>query len=129
MTREALIAARDALEETTSLLAAMVHGARPRGEIEREAGRCRAALSEIEAALAEGALGGWRLIESAPKDGTTFWASGLNMGKGPGRHQCEARWETRNGVEGFWDPHEPQRLQYLTHWMPIPAPPTQGGGE
>ena len=63
----------------------------------------------------------WQPIETAPKDGTfilTFC--------GGGEAWCPtiSRW---NG-DGWGDEHSTfhiQGLNYPTHWMPLPPPPTQ----
>jgi len=82
-------------------------------------------------ALNATAQGMWQPIETAPKDGTEILVSGLNFGdEAKGRHVTMASW--RNGFgwwEGLPDPVEEEltantQLQFLTHWMPLPAPPT-----
>jgi hypothetical protein len=68
----------------------------------------------------------WRPMESAPKDGTSILASGLEYGKGPARYTSVCFWH-----KGYWvedSNTEGESLDYLTHWMPLPAPPKPGEG-
>jgi hypothetical protein len=80
---------------------------------------------------------GWRPIKTAPKDGTEVllygtcqWDPHLSMSD-PGVHV--GAW----GVENDWDDgedksfmtssHNPyQDVCHATHWMPLPAAPTEG---
>ena len=59
----------------------------------------------------------WRPIATAPRDETLFLATGLDGGSGPDRHVaivfCDGA--------GFFDDFD--EYTYLTHWMPLPAPP------
>ena len=91
----------------------------------------------------------WQPIESAPKDGTPVLLTGLDYGKGPGRHFLIGKWHRRMWREIFRDDPLPWSrplknwkvdgeeilspgFVYITHWMPIPAPPsprTAGEGE
>lgn len=79
----------------------------------------------IPALLASPAAVGWQPIETAPKDGTAFIATGLNYGKDSGpRHYCMALWEQGEWREASeWNGHS--SLAYLTHWQPLPSPPAK----
>ena len=70
----------------------------------------------------------WRDISTAPKDGSRFVATGHNYGLySEVRHTCVAQW-----FRGCWmeasDWNETSELTYLTHWMPLPPPPTSAEG-
>lgn len=69
----------------------------------------------------------WQPIETAPKDGSSFLATGFDDGdmRSP-RHSAVAWWLEDRGhfVEGAEDcPSTAGTLLYLTHWMPLPQPP------
>jgi len=67
----------------------------------------------------------WLPIETAPKDGRPVWVRGKNFGEiGRGLHYC---WAYFDGVKWYEPGFESSMLQYLTHWMPIPAAPAIGG--
>lgn len=70
---------------------------------------------ERDAALAQ--VSAWQPIATAPRDETLFLATGLDGGNGPDRHVaivfCDGA--------GFFDDYD--EYTYLTHWMPLPAPP------
>jgi len=72
-------------------------------------------MRERDAALAQ--VSAWQPIATAPRDETLFLATGLDGGSGPGRHVaivfCDGA--------GFFDDFD--EYTYLTHWMPLPAPP------
>ncbi len=59
----------------------------------------------------------WRSMETAPRDGTEFLAMGM-FGPEIARY---------NRVKGHFTTHlstpEPVRDDYLSCWMPLPAPP------
>ena len=59
----------------------------------------------------------WQSIETAPKDGTSFW------GYWPGgKHDCSMyafKWHK----EGWWETNEDYPTTAPTHWMPLPDPP------
>ena len=85
----------------------------------------------------------WQPIETAPRTGEKIIATGLDYGKGPDRHVHVVQWYKR----GFRSEHLPMTtfqlrlkpteyfsdgdedsvmtsmLPFLTHWMPLPAPP------
>jgi hypothetical protein len=74
----------------------------------------------------EGMVGGWRPMADAPRDGTSVIA--VNAATNPGRQHI-VRFEDRR-------PHQPWRtgagpmdwVAGLTHWMPLPLPPTTSAG-
>ena len=70
----------------------------------------------------------WRDISTAPKDGSRFVATGHNYGLySEGRHACVAQWFRGCWIEASeWN--ETSELTYLTHWMPLPLPPTSAEG-
>ena len=68
----------------------------------------------------------WRDIESAPKDGTAILASGLDHGKGPSRHYSVVEWMDFGCESGWYPDKDADPHIYLTHWMPLPAPPSEG---
>lgn len=81
------------------------------------------ALTAAAEALAAEA---WRPIETAPKDGTRIWATGLDKNVGPGRHYVETCWEGDSWVDpGADDPSEGE-FGYLDYWRPLPPPPEAG---
>lgn len=84
---------------------------------------CRAALSDPQIRRE---VGGWRPIESAPKDGTAI----LLLYKG---HAVEALWECVDSGDGESGKQPAYRWSSEfdffgygtepTHWMPLPEPP------
>lgn len=81
----------------------------------------------LAAAPASPAATGWQPIETAPKDGTFFIATGFNYGKSSDpRHYCMALWEQGEWREASeWNGHS--SLAYLTHWRPLPPAPSVDG--
>lgn len=83
---------------------------------------------------------GWRDIESAPKDGTAIlgYYAGNNWirnGERVGKHNCVTiYWNTNTqldvGNPHPWDSFGPSSYMEkdITHWMPLPKPPTQEKG-
>ena len=73
----------------------------------------------------------WQPIETAPKDGTAILASGVNLGTGPGRHYAVCSWEhcaepRPEDWSGWYETDgDGGPYPWLTHWMPLPAPPGQ----
>jgi hypothetical protein len=65
-------------------------------------------VHSVEAALLD-ANGGWQPIETAPKDGLAILFSANN---GP--------------VIGYWKYYKSINQPNFTHWMPLPAAPTEG---
>lgn len=60
----------------------------------------------------------WQPIETAPKDGTHMLATGYDFDDPrQGRHAAVVSW----CGDAFMDNYEP--YEWLTHWMPLPAPP------
>lgn len=62
----------------------------------------------------------WKTIDSAPKDGSSFYVCGWDWGKEGGqRHIAFVRF-----VEGVWCSVDGTLAwQYLTHWLPPPVIP------
>jgi hypothetical protein len=73
----------------------------------------------------------WQPIETAPKDGTWFWA--FYPKKQPTCFQDQ--WKTARWVEDFFhegypaflDAAEHEEFDQPTHWMPLPASPDTSG--
>lgn len=65
----------------------------------------------------------WQPIETAPKDGTPFLATGFDFGYvGNTRHFVVAKWSLdRERFEP--DDMGDYQLTHLTHWISLPAPP------
>ena len=65
---------------------------------------------------------GWQPIETAPKDGTQFLATGVEADgrKNPRRRWGVAYWYERRWLGGHFNSHCPP-----THWMPLPHPPKE----
>lgn len=75
----------------------------------------RGALSQIAALRSVEEKGGWKPIETAPKDDTQFLATTSD-----GRMMI---WAGRL-LRSLRGTHTPFHLQFpATHWMPLPAPP------
>ncbi len=69
----------------------------------------------------------WQKIETAPKDGSYVLASGWDYNRSGGtRHYAVVRWSDGGWREGElpWA-NDDEGLLYLTHWMPLPAPPAE----
>ena len=69
----------------------------------------------------------WKLIESAPKDGTAVLACGLydgreDLGVHPRTVHFKDYHPNRPG-KGAWRNHLGHKEVWLTHWMPLPNPP------
>lgn len=73
-----------------------------------------------------GAPTDWQPIETAPKDGTVFWAYAESVedpyGRGP--RQAEAYWDKE---EQIWEGEGLTVWHKITHWKPLPAAPNQQG--
>ena len=84
----------------------------------------------------------WQPIETAPKDGTKFLATGLDYGTGPSRHTEIVFWDRRRwrsvntafpafgariprGAKWIGDNYTTPAMVFLDHWQPLPAPPTE----
>lgn len=66
----------------------------------------------------------WKLIETAPKDGTwvLIWeTAGTNTKYSPA--------DVAHYHLGDWYNADKQRLYGASHWMPLPAPPTPSSQE
>lgn len=80
----------------------------------------------------------WQPIETAPKDGTLFlcWVSAVRYGETEEGQQYQhdvsqvdfCNWRTMAEHQGcgWFDPCCGQigDAQYVTHWMPLPEPPS-----
>jgi hypothetical protein len=65
----------------------------------------------------------WQPIETAPKDGTTIIATGLNYGTGPGRHLALVYWDQERHTPGWYDRAESgEDYIYLAHWCEVDIP-------
>lgn len=63
----------------------------------------------------------WQPIETAPRDGTWFLATGFDYGRNDKpRHYAVVFWE---GYSFISDPLSTESFDYLTHWMPLPEAP------
>lgn len=70
------------------------------------------------------ALLGWVDIDEAPRDGSEFLATGINLGTWIGRHIVIAKWINCHTYGGhFTDQTGSTHLCYLTHCMPLPSLP------
>jgi hypothetical protein len=90
------------------------------------------AIDEARAALQQPveSAGDWRLIETAPKDGTEIdvWCSSSHPGDNGGYRianaywsRAEHKWLKRGQGDCRTWMHQP------THWMPLPSAPATGG--
>jgi hypothetical protein len=74
-------------------------------------------------------MGEWKPIESAPKDGTRV----LLWLKGNGNEHVIGRWKPQYEGDAFpWygdAGYESFKENLVTHWQPLPAPPSQEGSE
>jgi len=78
---------------------------------------------------------GWRPIESAPKDGTIFWALFVHPNPRFRARAFEARYQTAPLLNTLLSNEENPRCHNLsanrwdtpTHWQPLPAPPLTEG--
>lgn len=68
----------------------------------------------------------WLPIETAPKDGTHVLVF-IGNPKHPGVSVYEVWWDTT--CYSWVDDTEWRGLRYVTHWMPLPDPPTDQGGD
>ena len=71
------------------------------------------------AALANAEPAGWKPIETAPKDGTSFMAGWFD---GPSNPGCNMR-PVKRHMGAWWESNEDYKVRTPTHWMPLPAAP------
>jgi hypothetical protein len=86
----------------------------------------RAVLDALEAALARAEGAGWKLIETAPKDGMTILACYERCYDKNGFAPIAVKWRTYHPNaqgEAEWREMHGHKVQGLTHWMPLPAAP------
>jgi hypothetical protein len=87
-------------------------------------------VHSVEAAERE-ANGGWQPIETAPRDGTEFdvWVSHHECYTNAPKRIANCRYigeELQYKHSHGWFPlHRPFKV-IVTHWMPLPAAPTEG---
>jgi hypothetical protein len=91
------------------------------GEVQREHERS-SELAQLREQLAEATT--WRPIETAPKDGTVFWAS-MKLGPNLNPYQDTCEWfaSERHEGGGWWVSHT--MPCYPTHWFPLPPAPAE----
>ena len=81
----------------------------------------RAAITAGLAALANAEPAGWKPIETAPKDGTSFMAGWFD---GPSNPGCNMR-PVKRYMGAWWESNEDYKVRTPTHWMPLPAAPKE----
>jgi hypothetical protein len=64
----------------------------------------------------------WQPIETAPKDGTVF----LGYWKKNGSLGVRVVYAVRTDTGFYWNDYSTQEMLLLTHWMPLPSPPSTG---
>ena len=72
----------------------------------------------------------WQTIETAPKDGTHVIGWFPEFGKAGKARQTAPSYAENvywNGVEWSWVQDGDTPIHQPTHWMPLPAPPSEGG--
>lgn len=80
------------------------------------------AFQKLTAALSQPAAA-WQPIESAPKDGTVFFAVGNDFGKpGNGRHYTPAMWDGRRFTNPPKSDEQETDFEYLTQWIAVSLP-------
>jgi hypothetical protein len=101
----------------------------------------RAAIAALESLSLIKGEGGWRPIEEAPKDGTSVLVLGGYSGKecfvswwgdlnaadseyGTVEHEPNWQWCIWDGKN---EPHHLRVAYTLTHWQPLPPPPSEVG--
>ena len=85
------------------------------------AGVCYHEIWGIIAKAIQGALSAWQPIETAPMDGTEI----LTLRDATVSTHAVAFWSDHGGVHGWAICGSNVRLLRVTHWMPLPAPPSQ----
>lgn len=86
----------------------------------RPAMKAYARIEELEAEL-----GGWIPIETAPKDGTSVSLWAILQGQDVGQWWPEATWDGEGWrVDDGYGGGRLVRAWNITHWMPLPTPPT-----
>ncbi len=88
-------------------------------------------IAEAEAAIAAAEGGGWRPIETAPKDGTPVDLWMVFHDQRPPCRFTDCRWETMTDWRGkeydgwFFGRGVCRTLARPTHWQPRPPPPQE----
>lgn len=96
-------------------------------------------VRDARAALSEAKAGGWKSMESAPRDGSMFlcWVEAMRYGETDDGQQYQqdvsqvdfCQWRIHADVPdgGWFDPCCGQigDAQHVTAWQPLPAPPAQ----
>jgi hypothetical protein len=129
-TKKALMQANDQLAAKDAEIARLTRALADAGHRQLEQGErlieWRDRAEQAEAQLrAEGQ--GWQPIETAPKDGRPLWLCDLNPPFGMLHRGYVGRWSSRayQGMNASqWEDME-KRGTLPTHWMPLPAPPTE----
>lgn len=70
---------------------------------------------------------GWRTMESAPKDGAPIWVCNRLYTEN-GFLPLAVRWRTYHPNakgEACWRDVHGHKIENITHWRPLPAPPRQ----
>ena len=93
--------------------------------------RARSVHASLRAALAQPEEGRWLPIESAPKNGTMFRGYHeelIDLDFNPGG-SVEAAWDGEQFIGCVWNGQQDAwygKPVNLSHWQPVPAPPTEG---
>jgi hypothetical protein len=79
------------------------------------------ANSRALAAISSSTAGGWRPIETAPKDGTEVWAFNGEQAR---MHWTEGEISGVKWALWIWTDQLLAAPDQPTHWMPLPPPPS-----
>jgi hypothetical protein len=69
----------------------------------------------------------WKTIDTAPKDGTWFWAFYPRQNAYEDQFAVAAWIETQGNEPMFWDAAQHRDDEQPTHWMPLPLLPFGAG--